>query len=201
MIASFLLLGDSERPTRERARQVILDFIIKYCKTGNMFTDFDFDVMTEMLGSRGVEVLTEFFQLGVLYRSVSTLRRPTPDWTTYLNFPEYPDYVKAFLKVFGSLPEDRKRAIAIYVKTRLERDWLLGIPPDEKYIHAVAQGGELVHLPMRCPKCRGTVVVAKGVEEMYRDVARGLLAKCPKCGSVLGRPRWVPWYGEWTGRV
>jgi len=209
MIAWILLLDESERPTRKEARRAILDFMTEYCKTGNMFTDFDFDVMIEMLGTEDLGVLTEFFQFGMIYRNFDTLRRPTPGWirylgemwTSYLNFPGYPGYAKAFLTVFSLLPEDKKRAIAMYVKTRLERDWLLGIPPEKRYICAVAKGGELVHLPMLCPKCGEIIVVEKGVEKMYRDVSRSLRAKCPRCGSVLRMPKWVPWYFEGMGMV
>jgi ribosomal protein S27AE len=89
----------------------------------------------------------------------------------------------------------------MYVKTRLERDWLLGMLPDKKYIRAVAQGGELVHLPTLCPKCGESAVAARSVEELYGAIAGGLHAKCPKCGAVLGTPRWAPWNLSSGGKV
>lgn len=209
MVSRLLLIGDPPPPADEQ-RQALLDFITKYCKTGSRLTDFDFDVMIEMLNGEYLGTLIRFFQFGVIQFSVGSLTRPSKGWirnldetwTWLMGFPDDdPVYARAFLKVFGSLPEDGKRIISMYVKTRRERDWLLGIPPDERYVEAVARGGDLVHLPMRCLKCRETVVAEKSVEGMYRDVAMAAQTRCPKCGSALGWPKWDPWYVEGTGKV
>jgi hypothetical protein len=141
--------------------------------------------------------------------SVGSLRRPTPGWirhlselwTAYLNFPEEPGYAEAFLDVFGRLPKELKKTVAIYVKTRIERDWLLGIPPRTGYLRAIVRGGENVHLPRECPKCKKFVVLEKSVEKMYRDVAARVRTNCPKCGSIHDVPEWVPWYWEATGKA
>lgn len=209
MLVSTLIVGRASAIDLEEQRRDILEFIEEYCKTNNPFVCFDFDVMERMLERGDLDFVIKFFRITVENFSVGSLRRPTPGWirhlgemwTAYLNFPEEPGYARAFLDVYRGLPQSRRKSVARYVKTRMERDWLLGIPPDQAYIQAVVRGGESVHLPRECPRCERVVVLAKSVDEMYSDIANGVRPRCRRCGSRLREPTWVPWYWEGTGKV
>ena len=87
-----------------------------------------------------------------------------------------------------------RKTVRAYVKTRLERDWLLGIPPAEKYVRAIEKGGEPVHLPRDCPECKDMVVLEESVEMLYEKAAANEDDMCPNCGSKVGSVRWQPWY-------
>lgn len=208
MLVSTLIEGQAAANPEEQ-RKDVLKFMDEYCKTDNPFVRFDFEIMERMLERGDLDLVVKFFKITVENFSVGSLRRPTPGWirhlgelwTAYLYFSDDPGYARAFLDVYWGIPEPRRKNIVRYVKTRLERDWLLGIPPAPAYIRAVVRGGDSVHLPRECPKCEEFVVLKKSVEKMYSDIVGRVRSRCPKCGSILRTPSWIPWYWEGTGEV
>lgn len=215
LITSLLLFQENEIPggsgevvDPEDMRKDILAFV-RACRTaGNSFVDFDFRVMLEMIAQGDTPIVVKFFQYALLSYLWDDLRGPTPDWvryladmwTTYLHYSEDPGYARSVLKVLDSLEEGPRKVVALYLKTRLELDWFMGTLPDGQYLEAIARGGSSVRVPRSCPKCKRRVVLKKSVQQLYRDMAREARDKCPKCGSILGMVKWIPWYYGGEGR-
>lgn len=187
------LLG---RELREGQDQRIVEFVQREWERENLFADFAFNVMLEVIKEGVSEGVRKFFEQYVVLLCEGPVDRSgelketawAEMWISSMEHSEDIAYARAVLKVLRTVPEERKGPETAYLKRWIENNYLESLPPSADYIRAVEEGGELVHVLQACKNCDFTNVLTESVERHFEDIVDGFhmaQARCPKCGSVL----------------